>query len=84
MEDCMEVGFREGFECQLRAFFTECTSFTNGNSSFTWNTPSGVVSGGIFVNATEDGVYCLTVTFKNGCILTDCIIVEGCQEKTIP
>lgn len=82
MEECMEVGFREHFDCQLRAYFNECTAFTNGNSSFTWQTPAGVVSGGIFVNAFEDGVYCLTVTFKNGCILTDCIIVEGCSEAT--
>jgi len=80
-EDCFEIGLKEGTDCMLQAFFEDCGFPSIGNAPLTWMTPSGSVPGGTTLKAYETGIYCLTVAFKEGCALTDCIYVEGCRDN---
>lgn len=79
MEGCLIVGFEAGSHCKLRPFFNGCGLPSVVNGSYSWLSPSGVVSTGPTVDVREDGVYCLTIVFPNDCVLTDCIVIEGCH-----
>jgi len=79
-EGCsVEIGFLPNFDCVLQVFLDEGCGEVE---SYEWSYPN--ISATVFHSTISaggaDGVYCVTVTFKNGCVETDCINLTDCIE----